>query len=98
TRPMHRDTMNTVADFGSRVGDLLGAQAAVHGRPGFAAIFGSEHARSRNGDEHSLWLTRVENDRVQAQSASARLPCGCRAVAAKPRELLPRLPRVGRAE
>ena len=43
-------------------------------------------------------IARIQQDRVQAHPAGARLPVRPRAVAAQPGELLPRLPAVGRAE
>ena len=45
-----------------------------------------------------LGIARIENDRVQAHPAGARLPVGPGAVAAQSGEFLPGLPAVGRAE
>ena len=43
-------------------------------------------------------IARIEQDRVQAHAAGARLPVRARAVAAQPGQLLPGLAAVGRAE
>ena len=45
-----------------------------------------------------LWIAGIDQDRVQAHSAGARLPVWPRAVAAQSGQLLPRLSAVGRAE
>ena len=79
-------------------GMYCGLQAAVDRPPRLAAVVGPERARGRDGDEDPLGIARVEQDRVQAHPAGARLPGGPRAVAAQPGELLPGLPAVGRAE
>ena len=63
-----------------------------------AAIVGAERARRRDGNVHPLRIARIENDRVQAHAARARLPLGAGAVAAQSGEFLPVLAAVGRAE
>ena len=73
-------------------------QAAVDRPPRLAGVVGPERARGRDGDEDPLGMARIQQDRVQAHPAGARLPGGARAVAAQPGKLLPRLPAVGRAE
>ena len=98
TRPVHRDAVNAVADLGRRVGDLLGPEAAVDRPPRLAGVVGPEHARRRDGDEDPPGMARIEQDRVQAHPAGARLPGGRRGVVAQSGELLPGLPAVGRAE
>src|SRR5256886_638652 len=59
---------------------------------------GPEGACRRDGDVHVLRIGGIEQDRVEAHPAGAGLPLGPRAVAAQPRELLPRLAAVARAE
>src|SRR5436309_526252 len=66
TRAVRRDAVNAVADLGSRVGDLLGSQAAVDRPPRLASVVGPEHASRRDRDERPLRIARVEHDRVQA--------------------------------
>ena len=82
--------------FGSGICSDL--QAAVDRPPRLAGVVGPEHARRRDGDEDPPGMARIQQDRVQAHPAGARLPGGRRAVAAQSGELLPRLAAVGRAE
>ena len=95
---MHRDAVHAVADLRGRVGDLLGPQAAVHRPPRRAAVVAAEGAGRRDRDEDPARVARIEEDRVQAHPAGARLPHGGRLVRAQPRQLLPRLAAVLRAE
>ncbi len=97
-RGVHGDAVHAVADLGVRIGDLLRAQAAVDRLPGRAAVVGAERAGGRDRDEHALRIDRVEQDRVQAHAARARLPLRARAVAAQAGQLVPARPAVGRAE
>ena len=75
-----------------------GLQSAVDRLPRLAAVVGAERARGRDGDEDPLRIARIQQDRVQAHPAGARLPVWPGAVAAQPGEFLPGLPAVGRAE
>ena len=93
-----RDAVDAVADLGRRVRDVFATQAAVDRLPGRAAVVGAERARRGDRDEDALGIARVEQDRVQAHPAGARLPARAGAVAAQAGELLPGLPAVGRAE
>ena len=95
---MHGDTVNAVADLGSRVGNVFGPQPAVDRPPGPAGVVGAERARGRDGDEDPLGIARIEQNRVQAHPAGARLPARPGSVAAQPGKLLPGLAAVGRAE
>jgi hypothetical protein len=54
--------------------------------------------RRRDGDEHPLRVVGVDDDRVQAEPAGTGLPLRARLVIPEPRQLLPRLARVGRTE
>ena len=63
-----------------------------------AAVVGAEGAGGGDGDEHPLRVGRIEQDRVQAHAAGARLPARAGAVLAQTRQLVPRLAAVGRLE
>ena len=52
-----------------------------------AAIVRAERARRRDRDVHPLRICRVQNDRVQAHPARARLPARPRAMLAQPGQL-----------
>ena len=91
-----RCTQWPTSAFGS--GMYFGLQAAVDRPPRLAAVVGPERARRRDGDEDPPGIARIQQDRVQAHPARARLPVRARAVAAQPGKLLPRLAAVGRAE
>ena len=91
-----RCTQWPTSAFGS--GMYCGLQSAVDRPPGLAAVVGAERARRRDGDEDPLGIARIEQDRVQAHPAGARLPARPRAVAAQSGQLLPGLAAVGRAE
>ena len=58
----------------------------------------AERARRRDGDEDALGLGGIEQDRVQAHPARARLPRGAGRACAAPGSSCQRLPAVGRAE
>src|SRR5262249_26798268 len=97
-RGIHGNVVNAVADLGSRVRDELGLQSTVDRPPRLAGIVGAKGARRRDGDEDPSGVARIENDRVQAHPAGARLPFGTRAVTAQAGEFLPALATVARAE
>src|SRR2546421_2816288 len=90
--------MHAVADLGVRVGDVLRVQATVDRLPDLAGVVGAEGARGRDGDVHPTRVRRIEQDRVEAHPAGARLPFGSGAVAAQTGELLPRRAAVARAK
>src|SRR5262245_12900088 len=87
-----------MADVGRGVRDVLRLESLVDRRPCLAAIIGAKCSGGRNGDEHAFWIYRIEQDGMQAHAACTRLPVGAGPVAAKPRELLPRLAAVGGVE
>src|SRR5258708_34764028 len=66
--------------------------------PALAGVIGAERARGGDGDEDALLVLGVEQDRVQAHPARARLPFGAGAVTAQAGQLVPVLRAVGRAE
>src|SRR5262249_52776579 len=57
-----------------------------------------ERSRSRDRDEDSPRMARVEENRVQAHASGAGLPGRSGLMHAQPGQLLPRLPAVGRTE
>ena len=83
-RGVHGDAVDAVADFGVRVGDVLRAQAAVDGLPGFAGVVGAESAGGGDGDEDAVGILGVEEDGVQAHAASAGRPLRPGAVPRRP--------------
>ena len=95
---MHGDVMDAVANFSIRVGNALGAQAAVDRLPRLAA----SSLRKAPAAEMAMYDPRrvawIEDDRVQAEPAGAWRPVRAGAVAAKARQLLPALRAVGRLE
>ena len=78
--------------------DVLGMQAVVNGTPGPSFIVSTERASGRDRNEHSLGFFRIQQNRVQTHSTCAWLPTWTGAVAAQPREFLPGLAAVARAE
>ena len=73
-RRVHRDVVHAVADLGVRIGDAFRLQAAVDRPPRLAAVVGAERAGRRDRDEDPLRVRGIEDDRVQAHAAGARLP------------------------
>src|SRR6266576_2981344 len=69
-RSVHRDAVNAVADFRSRVRDMFGSQSTIDRPPRLAGIVGAEGARSRDGDEHPVRLAWINKNCVQAHSTS----------------------------
>src|SRR3954454_20512307 len=95
---MHRDVVHTVPDLCLGVGDAFGLQAAVDRLPRLAAVRRTEGPGRGDRDVHPLRVARVEDDRVQAHAARARLPVRPGTVIAQTGQLLPRLTAVDRAE
>ncbi len=95
---MHRQAVHAVTDLGLGIRDPFGAQAAVHRPPGLALVIGPERARGRDGGEDPPGPGRIQDDRVQAHPARARLPRRPGPVAAQPGQFLPVFPAVGRPE
>ena len=61
-----------------------GAEAAVDGLPGLAAVVGAEGAGGGDGDDDALRVGGVEEDGVEAHAAGAGLPGGAGAVLRRP--------------
>ena len=95
---VHRHPVHAVADLGVLVGDAPRTQAPVHRFPGLAVVVGAERARRGDAGVHPPRMPRVQDDRVQAHPARARLPGRPGAVGAQPRQLGPVLPAVGGLE
>ena len=91
-----REAVHAVADLRVLVRDLVRAQALVDGRPRDAGIVAAERPRGRDGHVDPVLVGRVQDDRVQAQAARARLPRRAGRVLAQPGQLLPLLAAVRR--
>ena len=76
----------------------FGLQAVVDWLPRFARIIAAECACGGDGDEDAIRVLGVEDDRVQAHSAPARLPRRTGAMGAESGKFLPVLPAIGGAE
>ncbi len=95
---MHGNAVDAVADLGVRIGDVLGAQAAIDGLPGSAGVVGAEHAGGGYGDVHATGIGAIEENGVQAQAAGAGLPAVAGAVIAQGGKLLPVAAAIGGVE
>src|SRR5262249_8899383 len=85
SRGMHCNVMNTVANLRSGIWNVLREESAVDRLPGLAAVIASKRARGRDCDVYPLRIAGVENDRMQAHPAGARLPLRPGAVSAESR-------------
>jgi len=97
-RRVQGDTMDAVAHLNLRIGDVVGMQAAVDRTPGPAAIAGAECAGRGNGNVDPAGVGWVEQDGVQAQPASARLPGRTGGMQAQPGKFEPGHAAVGGAK
>ena len=86
---VHCQPVHAVPDLGVRVRDALGLQPPVDRPPALACVVGPERARGRDRGEHPAGRGRVEQDRVQAHPARARLPRWPGVMAAQRGQLLP---------
>ncbi|MGD8752805.1 MAG: hypothetical protein PVG14_15340 [Anaerolineales bacterium] len=97
-RWVHGNPVDTMADLSLRVRDIVRPQTAVNGLPRLASVVRPEGTRGRDGDEDTLRVAWIQENRVQTEPASARLPAWTGAVPAQPSEFLPSPPAIGRAE
>src|SRR5207302_758234 len=97
-RWVHGDSVHAVADLRVRVGNALRGQAAVDRPPALAGIVTAEGAGRRDGDEDSIGMLRIENDRMETHAAGTGRPIGGRRVLAEAGKLLPALTGVLRAK
>src|SRR5215469_12971090 len=95
---MHGDMMHAVSYLRIWIRNVLRFQAAVDRLPAFSAIICAECPRRGNGDEHSLWILLIQNDRMQTHSSGAGLPIWAGAMATKTSKFVPRLAAVSGAE
>src|SRR4029077_2974807 len=93
---MHRDTVDAMSDLCRRIGNVLRVQTPIDRFPGLAAVIGAKRACRRDRDEHSLWILRIEQNRVQTHSARARLPTRSGVVLTQTGKLVPRFAAVFR--
>ncbi len=95
---IHSDVMDAVAGFSSWVGNVFGVETLVDGLPRFAAVVAAEGTGGGDRDVDSVGIRWIEDDRVKAHAASARLPLGPGAVTAEAREFVPTDAAIGGAE
>src|ERR1700726_3723284 len=95
---MHRNVMNAVANFRVGVRNSFGLQSAINGLPRFSGIVRSKGTRCRNRDDYSIGIFLIENDRVQAQAAGARVPARSRTMLPQTGKLMPGLRAISRTE
>ena len=95
---VHGDAVDAVADLPLLVRELARAQALVDRSPRLAAVVRAECPGCGDRDDDPVRIVGVDQDRVQAEAAGARLPVLARFVTAQPRELVPALAAVGGAE
>ena len=95
---MHRETVHAVTHLGLLVRDAGGLQPAIRRPPRAAAVVAPKDAGRRDRRVDAPGTPRIQQDRVEAQTAGARLPGRPRGVPAQRRELLPRTPAVRRPE
>src|SRR5512142_692484 len=73
---MTGNLVHTLPELRILVRQELGADSAVAGAPTLAAIVGAIHAAGRHGDEHTLPVAGMRDDRMEAQTTAAGLPLG----------------------
>ena len=95
---MHRQPVHAVADFSRRIGHELRVHPAIDRRPRLPGVLRAKRAGGGDGNEYPLGIRRIDENRMETQSARARLPVGTGAVLAQARELLPVLTAVGRTK
>src|SRR5947209_7908129 len=97
-RFVHGNVMNAVTDLRVRVGDVLGAQAAVDRLPCLAAVIGAEGACGGDGNVDPARVLGIQDNGVQAHAPGAGLPFRTGAVAAQPGKFVPVFATISRAE
>ena len=97
-RGVHGDAMHAMADLRVLIGNLSRSQAAVDRAPGGAGIVTTKRACRGDRGEDAPRIFWVEQNRVQAHAARARLPGGARRVRAQAGEFTPVLSAVIRAK
>src|SRR5260370_5152022 len=93
---MHRDAMNAMTHLRVRIGNILRMQTTIDRLPGLAAVIGTERARRRDRDEHSLSIFRIEQNCGETHPARARLPFRPGIVLTQTGKLVPRFAAVFR--
>ena len=97
-RAVHRDVVDAVPHFGLRIRYPFGSQPLVDRLPRLAAVVGAKRPGRGDGDVNPGRVARIDDDRVEAQTARARRPVRSGTVAAQARQLGPGLGAVGRVE
>jgi hypothetical protein len=71
---VERDLVHALPELGMLVGQEVGTHAVVARAPRPPAVVGAIDAARRDGDDHAPAILGVGQDRVQAETAPARLP------------------------
>src|SRR5438876_10674069 len=90
--------MHAMPNFCSRIGNVLRMQPAIDRFPSLSAIIGAKRTSGRDRDGNSVWITRIDKNRVQTHPARARLPLRTGIAAAQSGEFVPRFSTVFRFE
>src|SRR5713101_5643403 len=90
-----RDAVHAVPNLRFRIGDVQRFQSLVDRLPGLSAVVAAERAGRGDGNKNSAVIFWIQQNRVQAHSAGARLPVRAGAVSAQTRKLVPGLSTVG---
>ena len=93
-RRMEGDAMDTMADLGLGIGNVVGLKALVDRLPRLAAVIGAKRAGGRNGHEHTLRIPGIDEDGVQAHPPATGGPVGTGAMTTQPGQFFPCLPTV----
>src|SRR5690348_11022124 len=90
--------MNAMPHFGIRIGNVLRKESSIDRLPRFPTVVRAKRSRRRNRNVNTLWILRVENNRVQTHSACAWLPTRSGSMPAQARQLMPAFRAIGRKE
>ena len=93
-----RHLVDALAELRMLVWEEVGADALVRRPPAFARVFRHVHAGGRDRHTNARRVARIEQDRVQAQPAAARLPLRPLRMIPEPFDEVPRIARIGRLE
>src|ERR1043166_4880169 len=85
-------------DFRFGIGNVLRLQSFIDGLPVFSAVVTAKRSRRRNRNEDAPWILGVQQNGMQAHSASARLPLRTGSMAAQSGEFFPGFSAVRRTE
>ena len=89
SRRVSQHFVGALTELGQGVRREVGPHAAVAKVPTLTAVFRAKHAHGRHSNPHPVWILRVENHAVQAQSSQPKLPLGSGRVLGESSHLLP---------